>query len=52
VVAPRGQLDSTWAELDVLINSGQVIESRNLGEARLKEIRLLLDDGKLPVHLA
>lgn len=46
------QLDSTWAELDVLINSGQVIESHNLGEARLMEIRLMLDDGKLPLHLA
>ncbi len=27
------QLDITWAELDVLIDSGQVIESHDLGEA-------------------
>jgi hypothetical protein len=44
------QLDITWAELDVLIDSGQVIESHDLGEAGLKEIRLLLE-WKLPLHL-
>jgi len=43
------QLDIT--ELDVLIDSGRVIESHNLGETGLKEIRLLLH-WKLPLHLA
>jgi hypothetical protein len=44
------QLDITWAELEVLIDSGQVIEAHDLGDAGLKEIRLLLE-WKLPLHL-
>ncbi len=44
------RLDITWAELEVHIDSGQVIESHDLGVAGLKEIRLLLE-WKLPLHL-
>jgi hypothetical protein len=34
-------LDITWAEVEHLIDSGAVIEHHGLGEAGVKEIRLL-----------
>jgi len=44
------QLDITWAELEQLIDNGEVIEDHDLGESGVKEIRLLLE-WKHPLHL-
>jgi hypothetical protein len=43
-------LDITWAEVEQLIDGGEVVEDHDLGEEGLKEILLLLEWTR-PLHL-
>jgi YgiT-type zinc finger domain-containing protein len=44
------RLDITWAEVERLIDAADVIETHDLGDEGVKEIRILLD-WKRPLHL-
>lgn len=43
-------LDITWAEVEALLDDGEVVEQHALGEGDLKEIRLLLQWVR-PLHV-